>query len=128
MISISQRLFSLSLSHCASNSFSNLFTFWTVRTNNILGDIAVLEASRAKIKAGFQDSNNTKPLDARIKEIDEISTFLKRNVVQGQKKENKYHLNIHKHTELGNNDSVKKAKKVLVQQGGGCCGGANAKI
>ncbi|GMM36906.1 Mzm1 protein [Saccharomycopsis crataegensis] len=95
------------------------------------GDLPVLTASRGEIRENFRNPDTSKPLEARLKEMDDISTFLLRNIVQGKKMENadgKYALNIHSKTELGDNDSVKKAKKVLMDNNGGCCGGANAKI
>lgn len=92
------------------------------------GDIPVLTAARAKIRDGFRNPDTSKSLEARLKEMNEISQFLVRNVVQGKKKQDKYLLNIHRGTELGDNESVKKIQKTLMAQGGGCCGGANAKI
>lgn len=32
-------------------------------------------------------------------------------------------MNIHEKTELGDNESIKTAKKTLAAQNGGCCGG-----
>lgn len=104
-------------------------TIRTEDTNKYIGDTTVFNASRQKIREQFRNPDLSKELEARLKEMDEISTFLMRNIVQAKKaEENKYLLNIHKHTELGDNESVKKTKQLLVERGGGCCGGSNAKI
>ncbi|ODV58230.1 Mzm1p [Ascoidea rubescens DSM 1968] len=96
-------------------------------------DTATLAASREQIRNGFRNPDTSKAVEERIKHIEEISRFLRRNVVQGKLEDpenapTKYKLNIHEETELGDNDSVKKAKKILMDKNQGCCGGSSAKI
>jgi complex III assembly factor LYRM7 len=83
-----------------------------------------LNASREQIRQGFYQPDESKSVDARIKHLEDVSKFLLSNIVQAKKNETgKYRLNIHEHTELGDNESVKKAKATLQSQGNGCCGG-----
>ncbi|KAL6944686.1 hypothetical protein ACO0RG_001431 [Hanseniaspora osmophila] len=86
--------------------------------------------------------------EEQIQHLLDVSNFLKSNIVQGTSKKtgtdvsdsknNKsvqkdtngelpvYHLNIHKHTELGDNESINDPPKGTLKVGnvsGGCCGG-----
>lgn len=93
-------------------------------TNKNIGDVALLNASREQIRQGFHKPDLKKTDEKRIKELNDIAKFLVSNIVQGKKNESgKYKLNIHEGTELGDNESVKKAKQQLQAQGNGCCGG-----
>lgn len=70
----------------------------------------------------------------RIELLEQVGEFLKRNIVQGIKKspeESRYLLNIHKETELGDNDDLKKKKSTLSAgntTGGGCCGNGQIEL
>lgn len=70
----------------------------------------------------------------RIELLEQVGEFLKRNIVQGIKKspeESRYLLNIHKETELGDNDDLKKKKSTLSAgntAGGGCCGNGQIEL
>ncbi|KAH3900944.1 Mzm1p SCDLUD_002405 [Saccharomycodes ludwigii] len=98
-------------------------------------DKMLLVASRKKMKEGMlnppKDLNIPKPVtvEKQIKHLNDVALFLRRNIVQGVKKDKdtsgkvRYHLNIHKETELGDNESIKKTKRALAAEGGGCCGG-----
>ncbi|KAL6948941.1 hypothetical protein ACO0QE_001421 [Hanseniaspora vineae] len=86
----------------------------------------------------------------QIQHLLDVSKFLKSNIVQGSSKNSGvsaskesnsaetstqkgtngelpvYHLNIHKHTELGDNESINNPPKGTLKVGnvsGGCCGG-----
>lgn len=86
----------------------------------------MLLAARAQMRQGIINPPNPDlSIDDQIKHLEEVSRFLRQNLVQGKKVDSgeKYHLNIHKETELGDNESLKKTKKTLASQGGGCCGG-----
>lgn len=90
------------------------------------GDLPVLLAARAKMRQGMvHPPNPDLPVDKQISHLEEVAKFLRKNLVQGKKSETeeKYHLNIHKDTELGDNESIQKTKQTLAAQGGGCCGG-----
>lgn len=73
-------------------------------------------------------------INQRIELLEQISTFLKRNIVQGIKDKesstDKYMLNIHDETELGDNDDLKKKKSTMSvgTTTGGCCGGGNIEL
>jgi complex III assembly factor LYRM7 len=87
-----------------------------------------LNASRAEIKKGFYQPDESKSVEERIAHLEGVSQFLLSNIVQGQRQDNgKFHLNIHEHTELGDNDSIKNPPKPTMMAGrgtrGGCCGG-----
>ncbi|ONH69680.1 Mitochondrial zinc maintenance protein 1, mitochondrial [Cyberlindnera fabianii] len=84
----------------------------------------VLAAARAEIKKGYYQPE-TKSVEERIQHLEDVSKFLLSNIVQGKKTESgKYHLNIHKYTELGDNETIKSPRKpTMVAGNGGCCGG-----
>lgn len=88
-------------------------------------DLPMLSAARAKMREGMLNPPNPElSPEQQIQHLNDVSTFLKRNIVQGQKvNQGRYHLNIHKDTELGDNESIKTTKKTLAARGGGCCGG-----
>lgn len=87
----------------------------------------MLVAARQEMRQGMiNPPNPALSADEQIKLLEDIAVFLRQNVVQGQKTEDdKYHLNIHRDTELGDNETIKVAKKTLAAQGGGCCGGGS---
>lgn len=90
------------------------------------GDARMLLAARAKMREGMENPPNPElSKEQQIQHLEDVAVFLRRNLVQGKKEGTgeKYHLNIHGETELGDNDSIKKAKSTLVSRGGGCCGG-----
>lgn len=101
-------------------------------------DITTLNAARSKIKEEMKSEvSTTNPkldINGRIELLEQVSVFLKRNIVQGVKKEaddSRYVLNIHKDTELGDNDDIKKKKKPTLDAGpasGGCCGGGKVEL
>ncbi|AQZ09367.1 MZM1 (YDR493W) [Zygosaccharomyces parabailii] len=90
------------------------------------GDTRVLLAARAKMREGMLNPPNPELTpEQQVQHLEDVALFLRRNLVQGTKEgdEEKYHLNIHKETELGDNETIKETKKTLASRGGGCCGG-----
>ncbi|OWB69772.1 hypothetical protein B5S30_g5203 [[Candida] boidinii] len=103
-----------------------------------------LQAYRQALRATgvcFKDPENAdKSVDERINLLIQVSKFLKSNIVQGEKHgktpegKDKYLLNIHKDTELGDNDKIggKNRRKPTLGNpnpssgsgSGGCCGGS----
>ncbi|CAI4038343.1 hypothetical protein SMKI_04G6870 [Saccharomyces mikatae IFO 1815] len=76
-------------------------------------DTEVLIAARAKMRSGMLCPPNPKlNTEEQIQHLEDVAVFLRRNLVQGKKvdgtntKEPRYHLNIHKDTELGDNETV----------------------
>jgi complex III assembly factor LYRM7 len=101
-------------------------------------DITTLTNARTQIRKEMESSvslSNPK-LDTvqRIELLEQVSKFLRHNVVQGVKKntdESRYVLNIHEETELGDNDEIKQKKSTLnagAAAGGGCCGNGNIEL
>lgn len=90
-------------------------------------DLRMLVAARQQMREGMINPPNQElNADEQIQHLNEVARFLRENIVQGkQVQEDKYHLNIHKDTELGDNETIKTAKKTLAAQGGGCCGGGS---
>ncbi|OWB77986.1 hypothetical protein B5S32_g2170 [[Candida] boidinii] len=94
-----------------------------------------------KMRLEIDPENSDKSIDERINLLIQVSKFLKSNIVQGEKNgkttegKDKYLLNIHKDTELGDNDKIggKNRRKPTLgdpnsssqstSTGGGCCGG-----
>lgn len=77
-------------------------------------DIPVLQKARAQIRQGFEDSRSATPeeLTEQIKHMNEVSAFLIKNIVQGEKQDNgRFMLNFHEQTELGDNESIKQLNK-----------------
>lgn len=104
-------------------------------------DTTRLLAARSKIKHEMKlENSSTHPKYTpaeRIKLLENVSNFLIHNIVQGVKKtedkNSRYTLNIHKDTELGDNEEIKKNKSRFSSgssavTGGGCCGGGNIKL
>lgn len=90
------------------------------------GDTRMLLAARQKMREGMINPPKPElPVDEQIQHLEEVARFLRQNLVQGKKSGSgeRYALNIHKDTELGDNESIKETKKTLAAQGGGCCGG-----
>lgn len=102
-------------------------------------DLKTLAAARAQIRQEMRATESkTHPklnVTQRIDLLQQVSEFLKHNIVQGVKNqadaESRYTLNIHKETELGDNDDISKKKSTLAAGeavGGGCCGGGNVEL
>lgn len=90
------------------------------------GDSRMLLAARQKMRDGMVNPPNPElPVDKQIQHLEEVANFLRQNLVQGKKtgSEQRYALNIHRDTELGDNETINETKKTLAAQGGGCCGG-----
>ncbi|SMN19535.1 similar to Saccharomyces cerevisiae YDR493W MZM1 Mitochondrial matrix protein with a role in maintaining the labile mitochondrial zinc pool [Maudiozyma saulgeensis] len=100
-------------------------------------DTRLLEAARQKMKQGMKTPENPDtPIEKQIKLMEDVAQFLRKNIVQGKKIENglnnekpTYHLNLHKDTELGDNDDIKNISRrnTLTSNStstGGCCGGS----
>lgn len=78
------------------------------------GDAEVLRAARNQIRQGFEQHKDLAPEQANeeIVKLNEVSTFLVKNIVQGKKdQEGKYFLNFHEGTELGDNETIKQNNK-----------------
>lgn len=77
-------------------------------------DLPVLMAARTQIKQGFVDNKDLADQEQQHEAIDkmnEVSQFLIKNIVQGEKQEgDKYFLNFHERTELGDNETIKQSK------------------
>ena len=76
-------------------------------------DAEVLLAARAKMRSGMLCHPDPKlTTEDQIQHLEDVAVFLRRNLVQGKKvdgsstKEPRYHLNIHKDTELGDNETI----------------------
>lgn len=101
-------------------------------------DIKTLTAARAKIREEMRSETSLSDPKLnnlqRIELLEQVSQFLKRNIVQAVKKpteESRYVLNIHKETELGDNDDIKKKSSTLNagnSTGGGCCGNGQIEL
>lgn len=79
-------------------------------------DLPVLESARSQIKLGFIESRDFEDEKAQeaIDKMNEVSAFLVKNIVQGERKESgKYFLNFHERTELGDNETIKQNKSDL---------------
>ena len=116
-----------------------------------IGDAPTLTAALASTRAGFEQNRDLASADveAAIKDAHEVATFLRRNLVQGQRVDGDaaaaaeagqgdgtvvglsgsdgalYRLRLHEDIERGDNESIKTAGKGTVG-GGGCCGGSGA--
>jgi complex III assembly factor LYRM7 len=88
-----------------------------------------MHAARHQARSGFEkgrslDSASKEAITA-IEHAEGVVEVLVKNIVQGQQTaDNTYKLNIHEHTERGENDTVKNplapGGKVKVSFGGGC--------
>ncbi|CAB4253594.1 similar to Saccharomyces cerevisiae YDR493W MZM1 Mitochondrial matrix protein with a role in maintaining the labile mitochondrial zinc pool [Maudiozyma barnettii] len=100
-------------------------------------DTRLLLAARQKMRQGMLAPENPDiPIEKQIKLMEDVAQFLRKNIVQGKRVETTssnekptYHLNLHKDTELGDNDEIKNISKrnTLTSgatSGGGCCGGS----
>ncbi|CCF56248.1 hypothetical protein KAFR_0A08140 [Kazachstania africana CBS 2517] len=78
-------------------------------------DTRMLLASRNEMRQNMINPKEKYPHltpAKRIQLLEDVAAFLLKNVVQGQKvDENVFHLNIHKDTELGDNESTKTSCK-----------------
>ncbi|PVI06136.1 mitochondrial zinc maintenance protein 1, mitochondrial [Periconia macrospinosa] len=90
------------------------------------GDIPTLFAARTKVRSQFEENRSlptgSKEISDQITHAEEVAKFLKENVVQGHATDadGNYKLRIHKYTERGNNEDIKKSKgKTLA--GTKCC-------
>ncbi|KAG5358513.1 Mitochondrial zinc maintenance protein 1 [Yarrowia sp. B02] len=77
-------------------------------------DHFVLGQAKANIRKGFEDGRKLDPKDedvkVRLEHINGVAYVLRTQVVQGQKHnpdEEKYQLNLHKDSEMGDNESIK---------------------
>lgn len=87
-----------------------------------------MNAARQTIRQKMElKEDEGKSVDERVKHLNDVATFLKRNIVQGKmNNDGRYALNIHSSTELGDNDSIKTTKSTFnPATGGGCCGGGS---
>lgn len=78
------------------------------------GDTVVLTESRNKIKQEIlgHKSLQSPEREEEINKLNEVSLFLRKNIVQGQRQDDgKYYLNFTPDTELGDNDTIKQSKK-----------------
>ncbi|KAJ4305310.1 Mitochondrial zinc maintenance protein 1, mitochondrial [Kalmusia sp. IMI 367209] len=80
------------------------------------GDMRMLSAARLEARKNFENNRalatGSEELSKQITHAEEVAKFLRENVVQGQATDSKgsYKLNIHEHTERGNNEDIKKGK------------------
>lgn len=91
-------------------------------------DLQMLNAARKQMRDGMINPPNSELTKLeQIQHLNDVALFLRKNIVQGIKNDNsnKYHLQLHKESELGDNNSIKIVKKTMTTQGGGCCGGRN---
>ena len=80
------------------------------------GDLEVLHAARTQIRAGFGEPVESEAQAVeRIEHLNGVASILNQNIVQGRKKENdeRYMLNIHSKTELGDNETIKTKKSEM---------------
>ncbi|CAO3659588.1 unnamed protein product [Umbelopsis vinacea] len=97
-------------------------------------DLTALQAAHAKTYAEFtksKEESDPKIIEEKIGLANQVASILRSNIVQGVKKEDQkdvdvYELKFHSGIELGDNDSIRKAKgshrKSKKQQTSGCCG------
>ena len=78
-------------------------------------DKRMTDAAKTQIKQGFVNNKQLSGprAEQEIKKMNDISTILIRNVVQGEySSEGKYKLNIHAKTELGDNSTIKRNRNL----------------
>ncbi|EMD89450.1 hypothetical protein COCC4DRAFT_152405 [Bipolaris maydis ATCC 48331] len=91
------------------------------------GDTHTLVAARAEVRKTFESNRNlrigSEELQKSLVHAEEVSKFLRENVVQGQAEDpdGKYKLRIHEHTERGDNEDIKKGKGKTTLGGTKCC-------
>ena len=80
----------------------------------VLGDVPMMSAARHQARGGFDKGRtlevSSKEAEGAIQHAEGVSEILLKNIVQGTQVEGKndsYKLNIHEHTEKGDNDTVK---------------------
>jgi len=76
------------------------------------GDIPTLTAARKAARDQFNDKRSLtsqEEIDNAVQHARDVGTILQQNVVQGKydEKKERYKLNIHEHTERGDNDTIK---------------------
>ncbi|KAF2644950.1 mitochondrial zinc maintenance protein 1, mitochondrial [Massarina eburnea CBS 473.64] len=89
-----------------------------LRSTRILfqGDLPRLFAARATVRSHFEENRGlatgSKEITEQITRAEDVATFLRKNVVQGQAvdEQGNYKLRIHEHTERGDNEDIKKGK------------------
>lgn len=104
-------------------------------------DLVALNSARNQIKGEMKlatsPSNPLLKVDERVDLLNQISEFLRHNIVQGKKNgqeqgKDKYLLNIHKDTELGDNDDIKTKSTLNADgspmAGASCCGGGKIEL
>lgn len=108
-------------------------------------DTRLLLAARQKMREGMRSPENPElPIEKQVQLMEDVALFLRRNIVQGERtgttrdgEKPTYHLNLHKDSELGDNDEIKQGVKrnTLVPGGsaavggaGGCCGGGSVPL
>ncbi|KAK3203311.1 hypothetical protein GRF29_112g819227 [Pseudopithomyces chartarum] len=80
------------------------------------GDTRMLSAARLEARKHFETNRGlaagSDEYTKQVAHAQEVAKFLRENVVQGQAAdaEANYRLNIHEHTERGNNEDIKKGK------------------
>lgn len=81
------------------------------------GDTPLLSSARQQARQGFEKGRSLTPASpeavAAIQHAQGVTEVLLHNIVQGRQIEgdqHKYKLNIHEHTERGDNDTVKNPK------------------
>lgn len=104
-------------------AFNNDFTTLNEARNKI----------RQEIKSEKSISNPKLNIEERVELLEKVSEFLKHNIVQAVKKDtddSRYVLNIHKDTELGDNEDIKVNKSTLKAGNttGGCCGNGQIEL
>ncbi|KAF2007048.1 mitochondrial zinc maintenance protein 1, mitochondrial [Amniculicola lignicola CBS 123094] len=92
-----------------------------------LGDFGMLAAARHQARLKFEENRglppNSEEMSREIAHADEVSKFLRENVVQGQatrEAAESFRLRIHEYTERGDNEDIKKGKGNTLA-GGKCC-------
>ncbi|KAI9309342.1 hypothetical protein BJ944DRAFT_226941 [Cunninghamella echinulata] len=78
----------------------------------------------------YKDETNIDILEEKLTLANQVATLLRKNVIQAESKDGeKFKLNITEDTELGDNDSIKKAKNIhrkgkkRASSSSSCCGG-----
>ncbi|KAK5942753.1 Mitochondrial zinc maintenance protein 1, mitochondrial [Knufia obscura] len=95
------------------------------------GDLPLIHSARSQARGGFEKGRSLDPASKEaigaIEHAEGVVEVLTKNIVQGQQtgaQADTYRLNIHEHTERGENDTVKNPRapggKVKVGFGGGC--------
>lgn len=104
-------------------------------------DLLVLKSARDQIRSEMKlqtsPSNPLLKINERVDLLNQISEFLRHNIVQGVKNGNsngkeKYLLNIHNNTELGDNEEIRTTSNLNIDgspmAGSSCCGGGKVEL